>query len=189
MTKRSNIVVFAASNSTRSINKRLALHAAKILQDEFKAPVEIQVLNLNDYDMPIYSPEREAQGIPERAQAFYDAIGAADGVIMSMAEYNGTYTAAFKNIFDWSSRIRMKVFQDRPVMMMATSIGGRGGANVLRTALDGLPHFGANITSSFHFGPFAEHFDTDTDRLKTPDLARELREAIVAFQDALPTSN
>lgn len=188
MPTRANIVVFAASNSLQSINQRLALHAARILQDEFKATVEIEVLDLNDYEMPIYSPEREAQGIPQSAQDFYDKLGAADGVIIALAEYNGTYTAAFKNIFDWSSRIKMKIFQDRPVMLMATSMGGRGGAGVLAAAMGGFPHFGANITSNFKFGPFGEHFDTQTDRLKTPELALELREAIVAFRDALPTA-
>lgn len=185
MPTRSKIVVFAASNSTTSINKRLALHAAKILQDELNASVEIEVLDLNDYEMPIYSPEREAQGIPQLAQDFYDKLGAADGVILSLAEYNGSYTAAFKNIFDWSSRIKMKIFQDRPVMLMATSMGGRGGMSVLAAAMDAFPHFGAHITSSFNFGPFNEHFDTQTDQLKTPELGLELREAIAAFRDAL----
>lgn len=188
MPTRCKIVVFAATNNTRSINKRLALHAAKILQDEFRAPVEIEVLDLNDYEMPIYSPEREAQGIPQLAQDFFDKLGSADGVIISMAEYNGSYTAAFKNIFDWSSRIKMKIFQDRPVLVLATSMGGRGGQNVLAAALGGFPHFGANVTSSFNFGPFNAHFDPETERLKTPELALELREAIVAFQDALPTT-
>jgi NAD(P)H-dependent FMN reductase len=188
MFKRSNIVVFAASNSTQSINKRLALHTAALLRDEFNASVDIEVLDLNDFEMPIYSPEREAQGIPQLAQDFYDRLGAADGIIISLAEYNGTYTAAFKNIFDWSSRIKMKIFQDRPVLLMATSMGGRGGQNVLAAAMDGFPHFGANVTSSFSFGPFSEHFDTHTDRLKTPELALELREAISAFHDALPAT-
>ena len=188
MPSRFNIVVFAASNSAQSINKRLALHAAKILSDEFKAPVEIEMLDLNDYEMPIYSPAREAKGIPQNAHEFFEKLGKADGVIISLAEYNGSYTAAFKNIFDWSSRIDMKVFQDRPVLVMATSVGGRGGQNVLAAALGGFPFFGANITSSFNFGPFNEHFDTETSRLKTPALALKLREAIVAFRDALPAN-
>lgn len=69
---------------------------------------------------------------------------------------------------------------------MSTSIGKRGGANVLAVAQGGFPHFGADITSSFNFGPFAEHFDVETERLKTPELALELREALIAFQKALP---
>jgi NAD(P)H-dependent FMN reductase len=188
MPSRSNVLVFAATNSTQSINKRLARHAAKILQDEFAAPVEIEMIDLNHYEMPIYSPEREAMGIPRQANDLYEKIGASDGMIISFAEYNGSYTAAFKNIFDWTSRINMQIFQDKPALLMATSKGGRGGENVLNAALGGFPHFGANITSSFKFGPFGEHFDIDTDRLKTPELALELREAILAFQAALPRS-
>jgi len=46
----------------------------------------------------------------------------------------------------------------------------------------------SNITSHFNFGPFYEHFDLETERLKSPELANELREALVAFQDALPTN-
>ena len=188
MPSRSNILVFAATNNTQSINKRLARHAAKVLQDELAAPVEIEIIDLNDYEMPIYSPEREAQGIPELAQGFYDKIGASDGLIMSFAEYNGSYTAAFKNIFDWTSRISMKVFQDKPALVMATSKGARGGQNVLDAVIDGFPHFGASIASSFNFGPFTEHFDVDTNRLKTPELARDLREALLTLNAALPNS-
>jgi len=185
MSEQSKVVVFAASNSTQSINKRLALHAASILQELSTSQVEIKALDLNDYEMPIYSPEREAQGIPQLAQSFHAELGAADGVIVSLAEYNGAYTAAFKNIFDWCSRINMKIFQDRPVLLMATSIGGRGGQNVLAAAMGGFPHFGANITSHFSFGPFNEHFDRQTDQLQTPELALELRKAIAAFHNAL----
>ena len=182
---RSTILVFAASNHTQSINRRLALHAAKVLQDELAAPVEIETLDLNDYDMPVFSPEREASGIPQKALDFFDRIGAADGLIISFAEYNGSYTAAFKNVFDWASRINMKVFQDKPLLVLATSVGKGGAQSVLRTATEAAPFFGGKLTSQFNFGPFKEHFDTDTDRLKTPELARDLREALVAFQTAL----
>jgi hypothetical protein len=36
----------------------------------------METLDINDYEMPIYSPEREkAGGIPEEAQKFYDKLG------------------------------------------------------------------------------------------------------------------
>jgi NAD(P)H-dependent FMN reductase len=60
------------------------------------------VLDLNDYEMPIYSIDRETEdGIPEEAQRFYDELGAVDAILISFAEHNGAYTAAYKNIFDW----------------------------------------------------------------------------------------
>ena len=188
MSSRFKVLVFAATNSTQSINKHLARHAAKVLQNELNASVDIEIIDLNDYEMPIYSPEREAEGIPQLAHDFYDKIGASDGLIMSFAEYNGSYTAAFKNIFDWTSRIKTQVFQDKPTLLMSTSKGGRGGAGVLNAALNGFLHFGANITSSFKFGPFHEQFDIHTDQMKTPELALELRQALVAFQTAFSST-
>jgi NAD(P)H-dependent FMN reductase len=132
MSKQSTILVFAASNSTTSINKRLAVHAANVLKNELAASVVIDVLDLNDYEMPICSPERENEiGVPKLAQDFYDRIGAADGLIISFAEHNGHYSAAYKNIFDWCSRINMKVFQDKPQVVLSTSPGKGGGCERL----------------------------------------------------------
>lgn len=183
MSKQAKILAFAASNSATSINKRLALHAGSVLQNELNPDAVIETLDLNDYEMPIYSPAREAAGIPQLAHDFYAKIGAADGLIISFAEYNGTYTAAFKNLFDWTSRIEMKVFQDKPTLLMATSMGPRGGQNVLNAALGGFPHFGAQITSNFNFGPFTEHFDDNG--LQTPELQSALKDAVTALNDAL----
>ncbi len=55
--------------------------------------------------MPIYSEDRENDGgIPDQAQRFLKIIQDADGIILSLAEHNGSYTSAFKNILDWTSR-------------------------------------------------------------------------------------
>lgn len=190
MTKRPTVLVFGASNSNQSINRRLANHAAAVLNQDMGAAIEAESLDLNAYEMPIYSVDREkTDGIPKLAQDFYDKISGADGLIISFAEHNGSYTTAFKNVFDWCSRIQMKVYQDKPMLVMATSKGGRGGQGVLADVLQAFPHFGANITSSFSFGPFTEHFDTEIDALKTPELVSELRDALVAFQAALPKAS
>ncbi|WP_275041411.1 NAD(P)H-dependent oxidoreductase [Pseudoalteromonas piscicida] len=43
------------------------------------------------------------------AHNFYQAIGDADVIVVSFAEHNGTYSATYKNEFDWRSRIDKKV--------------------------------------------------------------------------------
>ena len=111
------ILAFAASNSRKSINRVLVEYAASRLQSRFLSSAEVEFLDLNDYEMPIYSVDREnADGIHRLARAFFAKIGGADAVIVSFAEYNGFVTAAWKNIHDWMSRIEMRVWQDKPVV-------------------------------------------------------------------------
>ena len=185
MPQRPTVLVFTASNSVDSINRRFARHAATVLQDELAVPVEIVFDDLLRYDMPLYSPEREGGGIPQPAKDFYAAITAAQGLIFAFAEHNGSYTAAFKNLFDWTSRIDMKVYQDRPMAMLATSPGKGGGRNVLKTATEAAPFFGGTVVGSHCVGPFSEAFDPSTDRLVRPEDARALREALLALRDAM----
>ncbi len=173
------ILAFAASNSSQSINRQLVISAIELLKSEILPSADVELLDLNDYEMPIYSFDREiADGIPQQAQKFFDKIGGADALIISYAEHNGLYTAAFKNIFDWASRIEMRIFQNKPILAMSASIGPNGGANVMRTAIEAAPHFGSDIRASFSVGPFGEKFDAEAGRLKDPELWTTLRDAL-----------
>jgi len=171
------IIAFSASNSRNSINKQLVTHAAEVFKTEIKPDADIETLDLNDYEMPIYSIDREREsGIPQLAQDFLDRIGGADALLISFAEHNGLYTAAFKNIFDWASRLEKDIYQHKPLVIMSTSPGRRGGANVMKIALEGIPRFGGDIRASFTVGKFGENFKDG--RLTDPDLAQELRDGL-----------
>ena len=84
-----------------------------------------------------------------------------DGFVVSLAEHNGSYAAVFKNIFDWTSRIDRKVFKDKPLLLMASSPGGRGGASVLETAANTFPHLGGNVVAKFSLPNFYDNFKDD----------------------------
>lgn len=104
------IIAFGASNSSKSINKQFATYAINQLPTAEKT-----ILDLNDYEMPIYSIDREkADGVPDLARQFKAQILANDGIIISFAEHNGAYSTAFKNIFDWISRIEKDVWGNNP---------------------------------------------------------------------------
>ena len=125
-----NIIAFAGSNSKNSINKQLAVYTANQVDG-----ANVTVIDLNDFDLPLYGMDLEMeQGIPADAQRFLDMIKSADGIVLSLAEHNGAYSTAFKNAFDWMSRIDGKLWSDVPMFLMATSPGGRGGATVLEIA-------------------------------------------------------
>ena len=111
------IIAFGASSSKTSINKQLATYTANQFQN-----VSVEILDLNDYEMPIYSVDKEKEnGIPQLAHDFYSKLGSADLIIISFAEHNGAYFAAFKNIFDWASRINGKTFQEKPMLFSRCS--------------------------------------------------------------------
>ncbi len=48
----------------------------------------VETIDLNDYEMPIYSIDRQNDGgIPQLAHDFFDKIGEADAVLISFAEH------------------------------------------------------------------------------------------------------
>lgn len=168
------ILAFAASNSTQSINRQLLSFAGTLIED-----ADIEWLDINDYEMPLYSSDREAaSGIPNEARRFYQKIGAADALLISFAEHNGSYTAAYKNLYDWTSRIDMKVYQDKPTVMLSTSPGAGGAANVLAAATTSAPFFGANLRASMSVPSFFENFDVQTQQLTDIGLVQRLQSVL-----------
>lgn len=171
------IIAFGGSSSRNSINKQLAVYTANLFQD-----VEIEVLDLNDYEMPVFSVDKEKeQGIPSLAQAFYAKIGSADFIVLSLAEHNGAYSSAFKNTLDWASRINNKTFQQKPMLLLATSPGARGGGTVLEIATKRFPFQGADVKGSFSLPTFYENFDA-VNGIINPELKNQLLEIINAVE-------
>ena len=168
MTRR--VITFAASSSSRSINKQLVSYAAGLVAD-----AEVEILDLNDFELPLFSEDRETQlGQPKPARRFYQLIGECDGLIISFAEHNGCYSAVYKNLYDWTSRIDPKVYQGKPMILLATSPGVRGGRTVLDLALSQIPRFGGEVRGSLSVPRFYDNFDTEAGRLTDPELDREL---------------
>lgn len=170
------VIAFAGSNSKKSINKELATYAASFLEG-----VEIQTLDLNDFSLPIYGVEEENEnGIPKNANEFYEEIKNTDGVILSLAEHNGNFSAVFKNLFDWMSRIEQKLWQNKPMLLMATSPGGRGGISVLEIAKNSFPHFGGNVVSEFSLPKFYDNFKDK--EITEVTLLNKLKESVTVLQ-------
>jgi NAD(P)H-dependent FMN reductase len=176
------ILAFAATSSKHSINRQLITYATQILDDTMGTDVTVETIDLNDYEMPIYSIDRQNEGgIPQLAHDFFDKIGQADAVLISFAEHNGFYTAAYKNLFDWTSRIDMAVYQNKPTVMLSTSPGPSGGGNALRTAVESAVFFGNDVVANLSIPTFYDNFDADTQALTNPDLDAQLRASLASF--------
>lgn len=168
------ITGLAASTSSTSINKQLVQY---VLTHYFNDEV-YTLLDLNDYEMPLFSVDRELQnGYPEAAHRFLEDLGSADLLVISMAEHNGNYTAAFKNTFDWASRVNAQVFQDKPLLLLSTSTGGYGAKNSLNAAITRFPKHGANILATFSLPSFNDNFSAENGIL-SEELSQELENAV-----------
>jgi len=179
MTKK--IVAFGASSSRNSINKKFATFAANKIEN-----AEVNVLDLNDFEMPIYSIDKEREnGIPSLAHDFKNHLKNSDGIIISFAEHNGAYSAAFKNIMDWISRIEKDTWADKPMLLLATSPGGRGGKTVLDIAVTKFGFMNpGNVKAHFSLPSFNNNF-SETDGILDEELKEEFHRQLKAFSEAI----
>ena len=169
------IIAFAGSDSKTSINKQLASYAASLVEG-----VETTILDLNDFELPMYSMNRElSDGIPDNAKKFLNIIKSSDGIILSLAEHNGTYATVFKNLFDWMSRIDGKLWSNKPMLLMSTSPGARGGATGLEIALGRFGFMGGNVVGSFSLPSFNDNFSDG--KIINNDLNNKLLEEVKVF--------
>jgi len=174
------LVAFGASSSKNSINKKLANFAANQVDG-----ASINLLDLNDFEMPIFSIDKENEsGIPQLALDFKAHLKDSDGIIISFAEHNGAYSTAFKNIFDWISRIEKDYWANKPMFLMATSPGGRGGKSVLDLALNSFKFMNQNTIVGFSLPSFGENF-SDENGIADADLTAEFQKQLATFVAAL----
>lgn len=168
------VIAFGASTSSTSINKALATYAANLIEG-----AEVKVLDINDYQVPMFSEDTEKEiGQAEGAKAFLRDLAEADAFVISFAEHNGHHPAAFKNLFDWTTRIERAVYGDKPAVYLATSPGPGGAQSVLGAATGSAPYFGGNVKASVSVPSFYDNFDFETGSISNEDIATQIKDAV-----------
>ncbi len=174
------IVAFGASSSSKSINQAFAKYTAGLIDN-----IEVHILDLNDYEMPVYSADKEAEsGIPELAHRFKEAMVEADGIIISFAEHNGAYSAAYKNVYDWASRIDGDFLEGKPLLLLSTAPGQRGGASVMNLAQSYFVRRNKDKIASFSLPMFYDNFLQEAGITNT-ELKNSHNKAVELFESLL----
>lgn len=177
------IIAFGASTSKKSINKSLATFTSSLI-----AGADVEILDLNDFELPLFSEDKEAEiGQPQAAKDFLEKIQSADGIVVSFAEHNGSYTAAYKNLFDWASRIKQKVYQGKPGVFLATSPGAGGASSVLSRAKVSAPFFGVELQDAVSVPSFYDVFDAERGVISEPKIVDQLQVAMDALASVCAT--
>lgn len=139
--------ILALSGSTRekSFNSRLldiAVTGARL------AGAEVTVVNLRDYDMPLFNQDLEYQeGAPDSVIQLKNLMIQHQGLLIASPEYNGFSSPLLKNMLDWMSRQSnqheppMFAYNGKIAAVMAASPGAGGGTRgltILRILLQNL---------------------------------------------------
>ncbi|GGW22514.1 NADPH-dependent FMN reductase [Arenibacter certesii] len=150
----SELVAFAGSNSTRSINFQLVKHTASLVTNK-----EVCLLNMTELVLPVYSDDLEREeGYAPVLTELLDEIRETKGLIVSVNEHNGNVSAFFKNLIDWLSRVDREFLKDTKILLMSSS-RGRGGANGSQEIANKLlSRFGGEIVSTFSLPSFNHTF-------------------------------
>jgi len=171
------VIAFGASTSSTSINKALATYTANLIEG-----ADVKVLNIADYNVPMFSEDTEKEiGQAEGAQAFLRDLSEADAFVISFAEHNGHYPAAYKNLFDWATRIERSVFGEKPAIYLATSPGPGGAQTVLGAAVGSAPYFGGNVKASVSVPSFYDNFSFETGTITNEEIVAQLKEAVASI--------
>lgn len=149
-----NILSFAGSNSSTSINHQLVSFVTSLADH-----ASTEVIRLTDFDVPMYGIDLEKEaGIPAGILALNDKITNADAIFISVAEHNGNLSAFFKNIMDWLSRNNRTYLEGKKVIVLSTSPGGGGGASALALMQKSLPYLGAEVVGAMAIPSFNDSF-------------------------------
>ena len=128
-----SLLVFAGSTRQQSFNRKLAQATAAIARD---AGARVTLLELSDFDIPMYNADLETQGTPADVIRLKEILWRHPAWVICSPEYNGSYTALLKNTIDWASspvkghpdwRDGLKSFQGKVVGMLSASPGALGG--------------------------------------------------------------
>jgi chromate reductase len=173
------VLAFTGSNSSKSVNRKLLEYALKKAQS-----LEVSLIDLRDFPAPIYCMDiEEDSGIPPEIQQLRALFDQADGFVLSSPEHNGMMPAFLKNTMDWLSRTDGKIFQEKPVLVMSTSPGPRGGSTNLENMKTLFPYWGASaVFADFHLGSFYDNFDEANGELKNAEDEDRLSESLRAFE-------
>lgn len=137
------IGLLSGSTRTASTNRKLVAAMAHVFT---AADAKTQIIDLSNFDMPIYNGDYEADiGVPEAAKKLITDLSACDGVFIATPEYNGSLPALLKNSIDWTTRVGMEQFSGPVYGIGSATPGALSGIMALRQLHFILNRLGAQV--------------------------------------------
>ena len=173
-----NILCFAGSNSSKSINYSLVSYIASKIDN-----INVKTIDLRDFEIPIYGIDYQTEfGIPDDVKELYLKIKTNDKIIISVAEHNRNLTSFFKNILDWISRIEKDFLSGKKVFILSTSPGYKGASTALELASKSVRIFGGEVTESYSLVSFDKNVSINPEfKITNPEINDEINKKLNTF--------
>lgn len=179
-------LAFSGSTRKDSVNQKTA---AILANAAIAAGEEAELINLGDFEMPIYDGDLEAEsGLPSAAVSLKEKLQAADGLIIVCPEYNGFMPPVLVNAIDWCTRspeasLSLECFLGKPIFIAAASPGPGGGSRAaghLKTMLSGI---GAHVSPFPLTVPSAFAAFTETGEFSDEGMTTRTQHMMAGFID------
>ncbi len=175
------ILAFTPALRRGSTNLKLVKLAAEAARQN---GAEVDLADFHDFEMPSYDGDLEEKGLPPGALAMAERVRAADGLLLSLPEYNYSLAGNFKNAVDWVSRVRPVPFRGKSALLLAASRGAVGGIRGLWQARIPLEGLGVFVYPDMYTLPHSwEAFD-ETGRFRDDQNQSRLEKIIAEYLKA-----
>jgi NAD(P)H-dependent FMN reductase len=185
------ILAVAGSARRESLNKKLARAAARYATE---AGAEATFVDLDDYPMPLYHGDLEADsGMPANAVRLRDVFLAHDALLIASPENNASMTSLLKNTIDWLSRdigdgkgtaAGSAPWRGKVAGLMAASPGAFGGIRALPHLRQVLSALGVTVLGAQVAVTKAHEIFASDGSIADERVAHSVRALAVALADA-----
>ena len=165
-----NILCISGSASKKSSNVKFLKAIAEHLSNDHVVEVYEGL-----YHFPLFTPERQAVGIPEPVNLLRNRIINADLILISTPEYNHNIPAVLKNLLEWLTD--SGEFFGKRILPMTFTLKPPRGEHALASLQMSLKAQKANLISEANFYKTEVNFVEDL--VVLPDEIKEMLSEVI----------
>jgi NAD(P)H-dependent FMN reductase len=152
------VLLFNGSSQSDGLNARALNQISQLLVDKHQVITD----EVNNYVLPFYDESIDKHEINTILSSLTSNMHVADLLIIAIPEFNGSYPAKFKNLYDWLSVITSMYFSkgawmNKNIIVVSATPGKRGGQDVLAAAKSSFNYNGGKTVLTISLPEFSRN--------------------------------
>jgi chromate reductase len=139
-----SLLLISGSASEDSSNARLL----RLLTEHFHGKYSMEVME-GLWELPLYTPKTEDNGIPDVVQRLREKVSRADAVVISTPEYLHNIPAVLKNALEWMTTSGN--LAEKPVLAITLTPMEPRGEHAMRSLIPSLKASHARVVTELSF--------------------------------------